>query len=404
MTRWLRRLALSLLAFSALALLVWSFLPEPVHVDTGAVERGPMIATVDHEGKTRVRERYIVSAPLGGRLTRIALHPGDRVSARRTLLASIEPSEPTLLDARAVAQAEARVKAAEAAKDRSEPNLRRNKSTNEHAIANYNRIRKLYERGSTPRQDLDDAEHELRISAEEVRAAEFASKVVDFELELTRAALVRTRPTTDGAPDPGRFEIQAPIDGRILRVFQESEAVVAPGARLVEIGDPTDLEIEVDVLSTDAVKVTPGARVILDHWGGPVPLNGRVRLVEPSAFTKVSALGVEEQRVNVVIDLVDPPARRPTLGDAFRVEARIVVWESHDTLKIPSGALFRRGDGWAVFIADHGQARLRNVNIGPDNGLETQVLNGLNQGEQVILHPSDRIQDGGAIEASGPPR
>jgi HlyD family secretion protein len=226
-----------------------------------------------------------------------------------------------------------------------------------------------------------------------VKSAQFAARIAEFELELARAALARTRPDEPGAPDTGRFEIRAPADGRILRVFQESEAAVPAGARLLEVGDPTDLEVEVDVLSSDAVKIRPGAKAILEHWGGDAPLTGRVRLVEPSAFTKVSALGMEEQRVNVVIDILDPPAKRGALGDALRVEARIVTWEREDVLKVPAGALFRHA-GWAVYVAARGRARLRPVRVGPSDGLETQVLDGLLENESVILHPSDLVGEG----------
>jgi HlyD family secretion protein len=380
-----------------LGLLAWAFIPSPVDVDLATVARGPLVVTVDHEGKTRVRERYEVSAPLAGRLLRIEIHPGDAVSAGKTVLAAIEPREPELLDARAVAEAEARVKAAQAAKDRAEPQLRSARASNELAKTNFARLRRLAELAAASDQEIDDAEHRLKVAAEDVKSAQFAARIAEFELELARAALLRTRPSPSGAVDGGRFEIRAPVDGCVLRVFQESEAAVSAGSRLLEVGNPRDLEVEVDVLSSDAVKVRPGARTVLEHWGGEEPLAGRVRLVEPSAFTKVSALGVEEQRVNVVIDIVDPPERRPTLGDAFRVEARIVVWEDPNTLKVPAGSLFRSGDGWAVFVSDHGRARLRPVKIGRTNGLETQVLGGLTVGESVVLHPSDRIRDGVAI-------
>ncbi len=255
----------------------------------------------------------------------------------------------------------------------------------------------LFERGTATHQELDEAEHRLRVATEDVKSAQFAAQIAEFELELSRAALVRTQPDSAGDTRTERFVIRAPVNGRILRVFQESEAAITAGTRLVEVGDPTDLEVEVDVLSTDAVKIAPGAQVMLKHWGGDEPLLGRVRLVEPSAFTKVSALGVEEQRVNVVIDIVDPPQKRETLGDAFRVEASIVIWEAENTLKVPSGSLFRHVDGWAVFVANGGHARLQPVKVGQSNGLETQVLDGLQEHDSVILHPSDRITDGVAV-------
>jgi HlyD family secretion protein len=393
-----QKLLLIGLVLSVLGLLVWAFLPSPIEVDLGRVERGSLQVTVDHEGKTRVRERYVVFSPLAGRLLRIELHPGDTIAAGKTVLAVIEPSEPELLDARSIAQAVARVKAAEAAKERALPNLRSARASHELAETNLARVQKLSERRAASHQELDDAEHRLRVAAEEVKSAQFAAQIAEFELELAQAALVRTRPTESGVPDTGRFEIRAPIDGRILRVFQESEAAISAGIRLLEVGDPTDLEVEVDVLSSDAVKISPGAKAILEHWGGDGSLTGRVRLVEPSAFTKISALGVEEQRVNVVIDIIDPPEKRKALGDAFRVEARIVIWEGDDVLKVPAGALFHRADRWAVYVAVGGRARLRLVRAGRSDGLETQVLEGLSETDQVVIHPSDRVKEGVSIE------
>lgn len=380
-----------------LGLLVWAFLPSPVEVDLGRVGRGHLEVTVEHEGKTRVRERYVVSAPLAGQLLRIELHPGDVIKAGKTVVATIEPAEPVLLDARAVAEAEARVRATEAARGRTEPQLRSARASYDLAETNLARIRKLAEGRAASHQDLDEAEHRLRVASEEVKSAQFAARIADFELELARAALVRTRPPQPGAPDAGRFEIRAPVNGRILRVFQESETAITAGTRLLEVGDSADLEVEVDVLSADAVRIPPHARAILDEWGGNAPLHGRVRVVEPSAFTKVSALGVEEQRVNVVIAITDPPEKRRPLGDAFRVEARIVIWEREDILKVPAGAIFRNGGGWAVFVVERARASLRPIRIGHSNGLETQVLEGLKENDVVILHPGDRVKDGVSV-------
>jgi HlyD family secretion protein len=236
------------------------------------------------------------------------------------------------------------------------------------------------------------------MAREEERSAQFAVQVAEYEVEQARAALLQVQP-----PPPGssarvtRFEVRSPIDGRVLHVFQESEAVVPAGTRLLELGEPADLEVEIDVLSRDAVRIAPSAKVLLEHWGGDAPLVARVRLIEPAAFLKVSALGIEEQRVYVIADLVDPPAKRARLGDAYRVEARIVLWESDDVLKVPAGALFRRGDGWAVFAVVDGRAELRPVQVGHNNGLEAEVLGGLAEGAAVVLHPSDRIQDGVAV-------
>ncbi len=373
--------------------IVYALWPQPIGVETAPVTRGPMLVTIDEDGKTRVKERYIVSAPLAGRLLRIELHAGDRVEAGQTVIAAIEPNVPELLDDRAVAQAGARVKAAEAEKARAGPLLERARASHRLAETAYARMSHLGERGSVTSQEVDDAEHRLRVATEDVRAAEFAARVADFELEQARAALIRSRPGPD-ASLADRFEIRSPIGGRVLRVFQESASAVSAGARLVELGNPADLECEIDVLSTDAVKIRPGARAILEHWGGERPLEGRVRLVEPSAFTKVSALGVEEQRVNVVIDFRGREDERQSLGDGYRVDARIIVWEANDVLRVPTGALFRRGENWAVFAVESARAHLRLVQIGRNNGLEAEVRGGLSESDEVIVHPSDKVRDG----------
>lgn len=374
--------------------LVYAFLPRAVPVDVVKVARGPLQVTVNEDGKTRIKERYVVSTPLGGRLLRVELHPGDAVQAGKTLLTAIEPTEPELLDPRTRAQAEARVKATETTRQQAEPLLARARTAWEFARTELQRAMRLYEENTLSHQELDQAEQKERTTAEELKAAQFALQIADYELEQARAALLRTQPGAARDSDSWRFPILSPISGRVLRVFQESASVVPAGARLLELGDPADLEVEVDVLSADAVKIKPGARVLLEHWGGNAPLLGRVRLVEPSGFLKISALGVEEQRVNVIVDLVDSVEKRPALGDGFRVEARIEIWQSADVLKAPVGALFREGDDWTVFAVAGGRAKLQRMRLGQFNDLEAEVIDGLAPGTQVIVHPSDRVRDG----------
>jgi HlyD family secretion protein len=392
-----RRLLLLLAALVAAGALVYAFLPAPVEVDVAPVTRGPLQVTVDADGKTRIKERYVVAAPLAGRLLRVDLHPGDAVTAGKTPLASIEPADPALLDVRARAEAEARVRAAEAAQDRAEAERGRARQADELARHDRERARQLAASHSASREELERVEHRERMAAEELRSAEFALRIAAFELEQARAALLRTRPDSPGELEDWRLTVLAPIDGRVLRVFQESATVVSPGTRLLELGEPADLEAEIDVLSADAVKVRPGARVLLERWGGDRPLQGRVRVVEPAGYTKISALGVEEQRVWVIVGLTDPPEARAALGDAYRVEARIVTWEGDDVLKAPAGAVFRHGDGWAVFLVRGGRAGLRPVQVGQSNGLETEILAGLEAGDRVIVHPGDRVRDGVVI-------
>lgn len=393
---------------AVLGALAYAFYPEPVLVDIAELSRGELLVTVDEDGKTRIREKYVVSTPLSGRLLRIDLDPGDPVESGQTVLAVVEPRDPELLDARAVAQAEARVSAAEAALKQVEPNLEQARLQQTQAERELERGRRLIDSRGVTREQLERIETRYRTASEELRAARYAQEIAEFELDQARAALVRSRPAAEGeggadapATNGWNIVIRSPINGRVLRVFQESSAVVTAGTSLLELGDPHDLEIEVDVLSSDAVRIPPGARVILEHWGGDRPLVGQVRLVEPAGFTKISTLGVEEQRVNVIVDLVDPPAERRELGDGFRVEARIVTSQVDDAVIVPTSALFRVGDSWRVFRVDEGRAQSVAVQVGKQNGLQAEVLGGLAPGDRVILHPSDQVVDGLAVEPRG---
>lgn len=396
----IRKHLFSLLAgVIVVALLVYAFWPRPVEVDLAQIVRGSLRVTVDEDGRTRIRERYVVSAPLTGRLLRIDLKPGDVVSAGRTVLAVIEPTDPALLDDRARAEAEARVREAEAVRKQTAPKLERARAVQEQARASAKRAARLLASNNISQEEHDVALQAERVAVEDVKTAQLGVQIAEHELELARAALVRTRPRSPGDAELWRFEIHSPIDGRVLRVVQESTAVVTPGQKLLEVGDPSDLEVEVDLLSSDAVKVVPGAKAFFEHWGGETPLMGRVRLVEPAGFLKISALGVEEQRVNVILDFDGPPEPRARLGDAYRVEARIVVWEADDVLKAPAGALFRQGDDWAVYAVVNGRTELRRLRVGPSNGMEREVLEGLQDGDTVVLHPGDRITPGVRVVA-----
>jgi len=379
------------------AALVWSFMPQPVEVEIARATRGELVVTVDREGKTRVKERFIVSAPLPGHLWRIELEPGDPVVAGKSVLAVLEPRESTLLDDRDRAQAEAKVRVAEAAKDRSRASLDRSREMLALAQSDLIRARQLRATRSISETEYEQAMNKERTAAADLRVSEFAVNIADFEVELARTALIRVLPTSPGDADARRIRIQSPITGAVLRRFEESARAVNSGDKLLEVGNPGELECEIDVLSVDAVKIKPGAKVYLDHWGGEKPLLGRVQRVEPAGFTKISALGVEEQRVYVIVDFVDPLEQRKSLGDAYRVEARIVIWEQADVLRVPAGALFRHDDRWAVFVVRDGQAVLRTVEVGQNNGMHAQILKGLAEHEPIVLYPSDKVADGAAI-------
>jgi HlyD family secretion protein len=374
--------------------LVWSFWPQPVLVELETIAAGPLQVTVDEDGKTRIKERYIVSSPVAGQLSRITLDPGDKVEAGSTLLATMMPNVPDLLDPRTQLQAEAKVHSAESALARAEPLVERAKNELSLAESQIERARKLAQTHAISSERLDELETQARSRAHDYRSALFMRDVAQFELDLAKAALWRPSPDDSAATQPAPLAIRSPINGEVLRVFQESARSLAGGTPLLEIGDPSNLEVEVDVLSNDGVRIRPGTPAYLEQWGGDFPLKAVVRLVEPAAFTKISALGVEEQRVNVILDINEPVERRRALGDAFRVEARIVIWKSDNVLQVPTGALFRHGDDWAVFVIDNGRARLRSVQIGQRNSLAAEIRGGLRKGDQVIMHPSDQVNDG----------
>jgi HlyD family secretion protein len=389
-------LVLAALAVVAGFVVVWQ--PDPIMVDLATARRGPMRVTIDEDGRTRVKDRYLVSAPLLGNLARIELHPGDAVEPGK-VLARIVPLEPPLLDERTRAQAEGRVAAAGAARNQAHATIDRVRTSLAYAQKESERQRALIGSGASAPRAAERAELEERSLSEELASAEFGARVADHELQVAQAALGRiARPRGKNEAEP-EVEITSPVRGRVLRVIQESEGAVQPGQPLLEIGDPTALEIVVDVLTSDAVAIQPGAKAEIERWGGAQALPAHVRLIEPSAFTRVSALGVEEQRVNVVIDLDAPHATWSALGDGYRVEAAIEVWNGNDVLSVPASAVFRRGEGWAVFQVKNGKALVQNVEIGRQNMDSEQITRGLQAGDQVIVHPSDRVADGASVEA-----
>ena len=370
---------------AALASVVgWMALREPpLEVDLGTVRRGALRVTVDAEGKTRVRDRYMVTAPVTGQLERIDIPEGTYVRAG-DVLARIAPVP---LDAQAVRQATARVTATQSLTRDAETRVRQARATLEQERRAAGRIDRLVRAGALPERDLEDAQLTVRLREEDLAAAEARSRAAVADVDQARAALIAV---AGGQPNT-RVLVRAPADGCVLRVPERSERVVAVGTPIVEVGDPTALELVVDVLSADASRVRPGAIAIVDNWGDGESLTGRVRRVEPAAFTRVSALGVEEQRVNVVIDL---PRLPPGLSDGYRVEARISVWEGADVTIVPISALFREEQNWAVFLVRDSRAKLARVQIGERNATGAQVLDGLRAGDEVVVFPSDQIKSG----------
>jgi HlyD family secretion protein len=394
-------------------LLAIALRPTPIEVELASVSRGPMRVTVDEEGMTRVRDKFLMTAPVAGRITRIELEPGDRVR-RGDVFATMTPERPPLLDARTRAERGARVEAARAAVSAARADEQRAAAVFAHAQSELRRARPLNKAGAIADAELDTYETQARSAEEAHRAALAAVARAASELEAARASLVDDAAVVGPGTNGGRGDspsaasradgrsgravpVRIPVDGVVLRRLRESESIVPAGEGLVEVGDPHRLEVVADFLSTDAVSIPAGAAVIIDQWGGGRSLDGRVRRVEPSGFTKVSALGVEEQRVNVIVDFTDPVEAWQALGDGFRVEVRAVLWEAASVLKTPVGSLFRQGEAWAVYVARDGRAERRTVTIGHRNDREAEVTAGLREGEQVVMHPSDALTPGSRV-------
>lgn len=385
------RIVVALLAVCIVGAVIWSFWPNPIPVETASATRGTFVATVDEDGKTRVRERFVVASPLAGRTTRVELDAGDHVKAG-DVIASILPSPAPFLDPRARREAEERLGAAEAALDRAKATMERANVVLNQADRDLSRARALLERGVSTVKAVEQAELAHHVADRDVSAANFQYHAAQHAVEQAKALLALYDRST-GTP-PESFEVVAPVAGEIIRVLQESETIVQPGTPLVEIGDCCNLEIVVDVLSTDAVEIEKGDRVIIEHWGGPKPLEGQVRTVEPGGFTKISTLGVEEQRANVIIDIVSPRKAWLDLGDAYQIDARIEVLAIDDALIVPSGALFRQGKEWNTYVVRDGRAELRPVEVLRRSGGVAALSAGLEPGEQVIVYPSDSIAPG----------
>ncbi len=394
------RVGFTLLGLAVVGGLVYGFLPRAVAVDVTPVKKGPLMVTVEEEGKTRVMERYVVSAPIAGYGRRIDLHVGDAVKAGQ-VLAVIEPLRAEALDPRSRAQAQAKVSATEAALAAARENARAAATQADLAQREFARIETLRKSDSVSEQALDQARAEVTRTQAGKLASDHNVNVARFEVDMARAALAKTARLQAGGPAE-TMRVRAPVEARVLKVLHESEGAVQAGQPLLEIGNPLALEVEVEVLSTQAVRIAPGAKVILERWGGESDLQGAVRVVEPTGFTKVSALGVEEQRVRVIVDFTSPRDAWRKLGDGYRVEARFVVWEGTDVLQIPASALFRHDSGWAVFVVAGGRAKLRPVGIGQRAGLVAQVISGLNVGEQIVSRPDDKIADGSRVKARAP--
>ena len=380
-------------------LLAWAFWPRAVPVDFGEVVRGEMMVTIDEEARTRVRDAYVVSAPIAGRLMRVEVEPGDEVVGGETIIARMLAAAPSALDLRTREQARAGVNAAEAGLRVARADLNSALAQQDLADSEYSRLRPLVEGGAVSQSQLDQSERAKRSADAAVDTAQAAISMREAELANARARLISFDDSSlkleSGLSDGEFIPLTAPISGRILRVIQESETTVAAGQTVLEIGDVSnDLEVICELLSTDAVQVRPGDKVIIDNWGGDAPLEGVVDRVDPWGFTKFSALGVEEQRVYTIVRFIAPLEERATLGHGYRVEARFVTWQEDNTLIAPSSALFRFDGGWAVFVVDDNEARLTSVEVAQNNGVQAAISTGLNEGQTVVLFPGAGLKDG----------
>jgi HlyD family secretion protein len=385
---WLKRGAGAALGLGIAGGVIHEWLPRPVVVDAGVVRRSSLDVEVDEDGQTRVRDRFVVAAPITGTLQRIEIEPGAVVSAGDAL-ARIEPSSPALLDDRSRREASARLAATLARQHGADVAIARAQLARDAAVREAARTRTLDQRSAIPASERERADDQEQLAIRDLAAAEAARAVAAADVAAAQAALVdRVSPGERAAV------VVAPAAGRVLRVVRDSAGPVAAGAALVELGDPRALEVVVDVLSSDAARITPGMAVAIEAWGGDAALRGEVRRVEPSGFTRISALGVEEQRVKVIATLADPPA---SLGDGFRIEARILTWHGEQITTVPASAVFRDHERWAVYAVDDGRARLRPIELGHRGRLDVEVASGLAAGAVVILNPSDRIADGTAI-------
>lgn len=396
----LRRLTIWGLLFSSIILAIaYALWPRAVAVDLATLERGPLTVAINEEGETRIRDIYEVSTPVTGRVLRIQREAGDSVIANETIIAELQPIDPDFLDLRTEAEMRAALQASEAARDLAQANVARAQAELTFADTDLDRIRQLAATQTASQRRLEEAELTFNTRKAELATANATLDMRTHELERARTQLISPVELIKQRGSCACIPLQAPINGKVLRILQKSEGVLAAGTVLAEIGDPRDLEIVVDLLSADAVRVEPGLKVVITDWGGDVPLEGVVSRVEPFGFTKVSALGIEEQRVNVVIDLTGPKDAYTKLAHGFRVETAIVLWQSEDVLVLPLTALFRAGDDWSVFAVENGRAQKRTVTIGHANGLQVEVLGGLSEGETIVVHPGNQVDDGIRVTA-----
>ncbi|MEW6983918.1 efflux RND transporter periplasmic adaptor subunit [Colwelliaceae bacterium 6471] len=385
-----------------LGLLVYAFIPERVQVDMYTVTKGELLVTLEGEGKTRIHDIYTVYTPIDGRVTRISSEPGDIVTAGETVIANMYPANPQFLDKRIETQAKADVEGARAALALANARVKQAKAQLEFDLSDFKRTQKLYEQQTVSQAELERAELRIKTLKAELETAESNKAVMLSRLEAAKAMLLQPESHENAQKrqdENCNICIHSPVDGRVLRILHKSESIVPVGTALVEIGDPADMEVNIEMLSTNAVQVEVGDPALIKRWGGDEDINAQVRVIEPSGFTKISALGVEEQRVNVILNFTDPIEKWQSLGDAFRVEAAIITDRADNVIIIPLSALFRQNERWSVFKVVDGVVTLQQVSVGRRNDRFAEISAGLAVGEQVIMHPGNNIDNGVRVVA-----
>jgi HlyD family secretion protein len=391
-----RRIFISAVLFIAVAATVYGFLPGAEEVDLVKASRGVLQVAIEEEGRTRLKDRFVVSAPAAGFMQRSDFKVGDAVRKGQSL-AVLEPLRSQSLDPRSYAEAKETVSAAQALLKAAQQKERAAQADADYVKKRHERLKALFVKGSIAKDTLEQAEAEANRSQASFLAAAASSAAAKADLERAQNAM-KNYGAGGKAGGKGNMAVTSPVSGRIFKIHRESASAVAAGEPLVDVGNQADLEVRVEVLSSDAVRIKQGTPVIFKRWGNDNPLSGAVKIVEPAGFTKISSLGVEEQRVLVIAEITSPPDVWRALGDGYRLDAHFIIWEEKNVLQVPASALFRQGSEWAVFVEASGKARLRTVKIGQRNGLAAQIVAGLAEGEKVVAHPGDAVKDGGRIK------